>query len=276
MIGSPPADNHGVRVLPQAETRQALAWLENQGADGVTGYEATGWEDHTWLLHAMYQTDELPSGMTYDEAARIERTALPAMEPGDQLSAVLRAMDEGSTLIGGALGASWCPGPGWRRLLWTELAARLGRTLFNDDVPPCYRSFPFTSWPVNICPPAEGSIDREQFSRLIGHLVDHSRDGRQTTCFAFRCGVATFEFEESWVATSSISELTDLYDDVLGAPNNVWPSDRSWFMWGDADLWATKVSGGRQLIDAIRNDVELESFSGTWSWREESQSGSGA
>ena len=56
----------------------------------------------------------------------------------------------------------------------------------------------------------------------------------------------------------SLHQLNDLYDERSGAPTNVWPEDRAWFVYADWDLWATKVSGSPSLIDALRADTILE------------------
>src|SRR5579862_9991445 len=58
-----------------------LEWLEGRfpGVD-ITGYPATGWDASVWIPHAMYETDQLPGGLTYDDLARIERDA-GASEP---------------------------------------------------------------------------------------------------------------------------------------------------------------------------------------------------
>jgi hypothetical protein len=51
-----------------------------------------------------------------------------------------------STATGGALGRSRWPGPGWRRLRWTELEERLGELveLYDDARFPCS---PSNIWP---------------------------------------------------------------------------------------------------------------------------------
>jgi hypothetical protein len=56
----------------------------------------------------------------------------------------------------------------------------------------------------------------------------------------------------------ALRELDDLYDDHAGAPNNIWPEDRRWFVYTDHDLWATKISGRPSLIDTLQRDSALE------------------
>jgi hypothetical protein len=80
-------------------------------------------------------------------------------------------------------------------LFWRELAARL-------DVDPYAIDVPFTSWPLNITPPAEGSLDREQFVFLLDHLAEASRDGNLTVCTAYRAPLA------SWGRRSAPATMT--------------------------------------------------------------------
>ena len=41
----------------------------------------------------------------------------------------------------------------------------------------------------------------------------------------------------------------------------IWPRDRSWLVYTDADLWATKVSGSGDLIGRLIADAALETVS---------------
>nr|CTQ90460.1 hypothetical protein [Kibdelosporangium sp. MJ126-NF4] len=41
-------------------------------------------------------------------------------------------------------------------------------------------------------------------------------------------------------------------------PSNLWPADRSWFVYTDWDLWATRISGPPELIAAVTAHSELE------------------
>ena len=63
--------------------------------------------------------------------------------------------------------------------------------------------------------------------------------------------------------TCELRELIDLYenDGVPGSPSNIWPSDQSWFVYANADLWGTKVSGREDLVGRLRDDRDLESVS---------------
>jgi hypothetical protein len=232
-----------------------LDWLKAQvPGGGLTGYAATGWDASIWIPHAMYETDQLPGGLTHDDLARIERdagasdpTGFPALD--DMLSR--------GTLTGAQLGWSAWPGPRWKRLLWREHGRRLGIDPFACFVDS--RSFPHDSWPVNIAPPAEGSLDREQFFRLVEQL-EAVTPAQARCCSAFYAMLATNDLEERVIYRGGVRELVELYkdDEHGGSPSNIWPDDRSWFVYTDWDLWATKISGPRELIDRLASDPELE------------------
>ena len=205
----------------------------------------------------MYETDELPGGLTHDDVDRIERAA-GVGEPTTTGAAGLDELLADSTLVGSPLGRSGHPGPGWNRPLWSELARRLDVDPFAIDAPPCHRSFPYTSWPASIRPPAEGSLDREQFLRLVDCLAAVTPAGGSAPCVAFYALYASGELDEPVAYEGRLQDLVALYDDEDGSPSNVWPRDESWFVYTDWDLWATKVSGSADLIDRLIRDGELE------------------
>jgi hypothetical protein len=118
------------------------------------------------------------------------------------------------------------------------LAARLNVDPFQMS--PDFRSFSFPggSWPVNIRPPAEGSLDREQFGQLCAHLVDVY--GRDLPVSAYYAMLATTDWKRGHALfKGTLGELPTLYDDpaVIGSPSNIWPDDRAWFVYTDHDLW---------------------------------------
>ena len=98
------------------------------------GHPVSGWPSEVWILHPIYETDALPSGLTHDEARRIELAAGTAQAD----VALGLNLDEipGSVLTGSGMGTSEHPGPRWRRLRWRELSARLGIPPWRADVPP--------------------------------------------------------------------------------------------------------------------------------------------
>jgi hypothetical protein len=238
-----------------------LDWLEEQAADGdaATGYDLRGWEANTWILHAMYETEHVPDGITYDDLDRADRAANP-LPPTLIGAADLGAVLDATTDTGVPLGRSASPGRGWRRLLWIELAERLQIDPFSRNMWPGIRSFPFTSWPANIRPPAEGSLDRDQFLVLLDHLDASTLGGSRAACLAFYAGCAVGDYEQLVIYEGTLERLIDLYDDdeLPGAPSNIWPEGRLWFVYTDADTWATRVSGSDELIGALLADPRLE------------------
>ncbi|WP_432188071.1 hypothetical protein [Streptomyces sp. Tue6028] len=83
-------------------------WLgELTQDDGLTGYEAPGRPDAAWVLGGMYERGETTGDSVNDAQSRDEH-----------------------------------PGPGWERLRWTELAARIGDPVVPQGLYPCFRCFP--------------------------------------------------------------------------------------------------------------------------------------
>lgn len=238
-----------------------LSWLEGRVEEGsdATGFDASGWEASTWILHAMYETDAIPAGLTHDDVYRAERAAGLIERPMVGEVDLDELMPE-AVVIGSPLGRSGWPGQGWRRLRWHEYARRLDVKPFASGVAPGHRSFPHRSWPATIAPPGEGSLDREQFVRLLGLLAAATVGGMAAECTAFYGMCASGDFDEPVLFTGRLAELVGLYDeeDLPGSPSNVWSSDLSWFVYTDWDLWGTKISGAHELIDALQLDDVLE------------------
>lgn len=242
--------------MEQVEADPALRWILNavHEGDDWAGFDVTGWAASVWLLHAMYETDELPSSISYEEERRIERAAGVVED-----NSVIGGLLENAAATGGQLGPSSNPGVGWYRLRWLELAQRLAIDPLSRV--PSSQSFPFTSWPVNIRPPAEGSLDREQLERLCDHLAAITDVG--VDCYVFFARLASGRVddrEEPLVYRGAVADILKLYDadDLSGGPTNIWAADRAWFVYTDWDLWGTKVSGPTKLIERLRNDPELE------------------
>ncbi|WP_051433263.1 hypothetical protein [Promicromonospora kroppenstedtii] len=111
----------------------------------------------------------------------------------------------------------------------------------------------------------EGVFDGESQTALLDIVSEFS--GPDVACFAYYGMVPANEYERLTVlegTLSAIGSLTRNEDLFRGlSPSNWWPSDRSWFVWTDYDLTATRVSGSRALIEAVRSDSRLE----TLDWR---------
>ena len=94
-------------------------WLEESDDGAGVGFDPTGWERATWILHAMYESIDGADTQTYDEAER-DAIARGEMEPLVVNSVDLSTtVDEhrraarydrsipGARLAGGSRGMSW-------------------------------------------------------------------------------------------------------------------------------------------------------------------------
>lgn len=151
------------------------------------------------------------------------------------------------------------PGPGWQRVRWAELAARLESNLQGQQYPPCFRWFPDEGWPDNLLAPTEGSLDQPTATRLIARLANASSSPECIAAYSFLAGNWPDDANPCFVGP--VDRLLELCDDGLGTPSNFWAIDRSWFVFTDWDLWATKVNGPPDLIAALEADPELETLS---------------
>jgi hypothetical protein len=151
------------------------------------------------------------------------------------------------------------------------LAARLGEPVVPVGLPPCFKclsgAHPGGSWPANITPPSEGSLDREGWYRLVDLLIQHSPQGAATDCLAYFSPAQHLpRSEDGLVLAGLLRDAANLYDHPYGtgSPANFWSSDRSWVTWSDWDLWGTKVTGPAVLGNAILGDPQLEAISLPW------------
>jgi len=90
------------------------------------------------------------------------------------------------------------------------LAERRGVDPFAGRRPPASDAFPYKSWPVNIDPPAEGSLDREQFARLRKLLSVITDGGDNAECFCWYSPFATSGFEALDLYAGRLGELLAL------------------------------------------------------------------
>lgn len=243
-------------MLPARDPRAELSWLLALDPGGaMTGFDASGWPASTWLLHAMYEDPAGPVDLTHDDALQAgvrAGTVPPEMIGGIDLNDV--GVDTGVPL-----GYVARPAGHYRRLLWSERARRGDYPLaVNPTVPPCFRWFPDNSWPLNVSPPPEGSLDEATLTALLDTLADASPDGIETTCFAFYGNVFAPLEDRASVLTGPLSAIPALTREQETSPSNIWPADRSWLVWTDWDLMGTKVHGPRSLVDALHRHAELE------------------
>jgi hypothetical protein len=233
---------------------------DDPSREGYTGFDLELWDAHIWVLHAMYESDnELTGGVTADE---LRKQAIESGQLAPQTVGSVN-LDEEAVVTGVPLGRSSAPGRGWHRLHWGDLAAAIDAPLGSSGVPPCFRWFPYASWPARIRPPTEGSLDRESFMRLVTLLESTSTPDTQITCFYGPLSTRAQDFDTPLVITRRLADLPSLYDweEVHGSPSNIWPQDRSWFIYTDWDLWGTRVSGTAEFVGSVAADRQLETIS---------------
>lgn len=247
---------------PVVSSGEAHWLLESTGDDGLTGFMPPPLPDAAWVLHAMYEHEHGPSGMSYDDchhAGPADAGIAPEIVGGVDLTRV-------GTVTGGGMGRAEHPGAGWRRLRWEELAHRTGDPLVPEGLLPSHRCFPSVKreggWPLGIIPPAEGSLDRETWNRLVEVLIRYSPAGADTRCLGYYSPLVldATDFDDLHVRAGRLGDAEVLYDfpEAGFSPSNLWAEDRSWVVCTDYDLWATKVAGPAALVEALLSDTEIE------------------
>lgn len=236
----------------EAETN----WL-GEVDESIAGFDANGWEASIWIAHAIYELPDAKTELTYDELHK-NRVAAGLEEVhmiGDT------NMTELSVATGIPMGVVGRPTEEWVRVSWSELASRTNTSLADQQYPPCFRWFTYKSWPLSLQPPPEGSLDEDSLAALIPHLISASPDD---ICIATYGLLATaMRYEPGACFQGPISKMPRLVNMDVGtggSPSNIWAKDRSWFVYTDWDLWGTKVSGPRSLIDQIIADADLETL----------------
>lgn len=247
---------------PLAEANET-DWLYDLAGDGVTGFMPPPMPDAVWVLNAMYEHEQGPGGVSYDDHLRA-LVADGALEPDPVAGIDLNTL---GTATGGGLGRAAHPGDGWRRLRWAELAERTGDPLVPEGHLPCLHCFPSAkkngSWPLGICPPTEGSLDRETYDRLIEILIEQSPAGPDTSCLAYYTPLMFgCDFDNLHIRAGRLGDAKALYDNAEAdfSPSNLWAADRSWVACTDYDLWGTKVAGPAPLIEALLDDSYIEAI----------------
>jgi hypothetical protein len=275
-----------MRELDSNELAEQMQWLSGgtwPSSDGCTGHDQGGFPAAAWVLNAMYERldlQDMPENLTHHEVHHLEIEAglrKPAMV-GDV------NLDAHTITTGVGLGFAEEPGPPWRRLSWAELGRRDGFGFWAVDgswpnlryTPhadwPDPAVMPFASiprigpigqisWPVSILPPSEGSLDAASLFALIEVLSRHTTSEALQNC-GFYYGAVAMGGDVS-VYAGDLLDLPALVRSQRGTqltPNNIWPADRCWLVYTDYDLWASRVSGSQQLIDALREHGDLDTL----------------
>ena len=106
--------------------------------------------------------------------------------------------------------------------------------------------------------PTEGLLDVDSWLRLTELLASHSIDGARTECLAYFTPWTSRNQLVRFLLRGRLENAADLIDqpDRVGSLQSLWPTDRSWFVFTDYDLWASRVSGTTELInDLVAEDV---------------------
>ncbi len=109
--------------------------------------------------------------------------------------------------------------------------------------------------------PAEGTIDAPTGERLLTVLAGHTAGGLEAPCFVY---YAAIDSPDSWDRLVLAGPLRAVFDAARHAtgramtPDNIWPADRSWLLFTDYDLWATRLIGRPEVVAALENDSVLE------------------
>lgn len=184
---------------------------------------------------------------------RVVRTDADAFE--------VESILEPLSLTGVPLGMSRHPGDGWARLRWRSLADRLDVNLERQVVPPSTQWFPYRRWPASIQPPCEGSLDDVSLGALADVLRSHSQPESRAKCHYLH--VPTLWWNSGLAHQIDTLERIPLFGEAETqrfSPTNFWPHDRTWFVYTDYDLCATKVSGSAALIAAVHDSADLETL----------------
>ncbi|RPF22548.1 hypothetical protein [Myceligenerans xiligouense] len=148
----------------------------------------------------------------------------------------------------------------WRDVVETDLTALQGMARWPPNAMHLLKD---QRWP-DVCI-EEGTFDGESRAALLEILTAVS--GPSAQCFAYFGMVPANNYDRPTVLKGALSQVASLTSDGLPqwelSPSNWWPVDRSWFVWTDYDLTATRVSGSRNLIDQVRSHTALE----TLDWR---------
>jgi hypothetical protein len=110
--------------------------------------------------------------------------------------------------------------------------------------------------------PDEGSLDCESLEALTELLAQASPDGHATKCFGYFTPLVSADFDRPPMCAFRLGDVQEVSatTPMELTPSNWWPIDRSWFVYTDWDLSATKVSGSLSLITSLTTAADLETI----------------
>ncbi|MCD2191255.1 hypothetical protein [Actinomycetospora soli] len=146
-----------------------LRWLRELDPEASLSFMPHVWPAETWVLHGMWE--------------------VPGADPSDVLA--VERLPRGGLFATQITGFP-SPPPGWPRLWWRDLGARLGEPLATtartQPAPPCFRWFSLVRWPDWITQPCEGSLDQPTADRLLSVLTRFTSGGGDGSCFVHYSG----------------------------------------------------------------------------------------
>ncbi len=239
-----------------------LGWLREQGCDPLdSGLDPSGWADSTWVLHGIFEDPTVGKWSRSPNREALDDLARPL---GRKWRRRLRRQQKRGMFISTNTSMAQ-PAPDSARIRWRDIATDAEQESWTSAaVPPSFSWFARREWPARTGHPSEGTMDGPTLDRLIEVIAAWSGNSGSDDCLAFYSPLATGEFDDVPFVVETrmdaIKQLVDAEAGRSGTPTNWWPADRSWFVYTDWDLWATKVSGPAQLVRLIRNDDWLESI----------------
>ncbi len=219
-----------------------------------TGLPAPWMPSCVRILHAAWESPGPSLGVSHHQV-RAEALATGEIEPvhiGD--------VDMEVGILTGVSGRMETPPQGWRRLRWSEIAARIGVELDPTEASLEGQLLPFLtdrSWPSSVVPPPEGTLD-ELSLRVLADILQVLHRGL-TIAYSTRDDW----FGDGGFSRGTVREVWELSMERGYSPNNWWPDDRSWLVCTDYDSQATDFFGDAQVVEAVATVPELETLPGT-------------
>jgi hypothetical protein len=208
----------------------------------------------------MYERD-MESPASHDQREKQQ------IADGERSPVVVNNVDLSAATRETGIGLGWSRAPGgeYARLRWRDYATRMSVAILRDGYWPGVNGLVPSpsgagSWPENIEPPNEGSMDVDSWLELVRVLIAHSSDGLETACTAFYTPWTLSPNDAPFLLSGKLGDASALIDNPtsIGSPQNFWPDDLEWFVYTDWDLQASRISGSVELIAALLGDAELD------------------
>ena len=144
------------------------------------------------------------------------------------------------------------------RIQWRDLAERYGIPFDPKMDVTAFDAVFGASWPRYLVGPAEGTLESEAVSEVVGVLERFT--GKQLCYFFYEpLPVDPAIYRGGLDEVLAIAEATQrLPTAIPGSPTYWWPADRSWCVCTNRDLTYTFVGGSEALIAAFVSETSLE------------------